>query len=124
LEEVGSVASTRTRRLIRKLGDVTSVAAALSAFLQQLADCLRQLAHVIGWAVLIISAIALMIHPILSPIHFLAPGAGTLAILQSMIRPQRSRPDDSASAPAETDVPSPDEPLMLVTAEEHDEGSS
>jgi hypothetical protein len=119
LEEVGlCVASTRTQRLIRKLGDATAVASALTALLWQLAECLRQLAHLIGWAVLIVSAIILMIHPVLSPTHFLAPGAGTLAILQSIVKPPRRRHDGTASAQAQAGEPELETPLTLVATDE------
>lgn len=75
------------RRLVSGLGDVSAMMAAASGFLEQVAGFLRQLVHVAGWVVLLVSTVGLVIHPHPDLGHLVVPGAGALAVLQAIIRP-------------------------------------
>jgi hypothetical protein len=103
-------ARARPSKFIRQLVRVSHVITAVTGFLEDVASLLRQLVHIVGWLVLLISIGNLLFHPNLSPEHLLAPGAGVLAILQSLIRtrqqqaeatmismPKDSKPDDGLS---------------------------
>jgi hypothetical protein len=81
----------RTSFLQVRHRDAASVIKAFSGLLEQIANLLRHLVLVAGWLILLAGSIGLLVHPHLSPEHLLAPGAGALAILQSLIKPRRRR---------------------------------
>jgi hypothetical protein len=85
------VARASTPGFVRRLVHVSNVVKAVTEFLERIAALLRQVVHVVGWLVLLVAAIKLLIHPDLSPEHFVVPGAGALAVLQSLIRPRPRR---------------------------------
>ena len=74
--------------LVRRLAEASRTVVAVTRFLEDIASFLRQLVHIAGWAVLLVSLAALLLHPEVSLGHLAVPGAGTLAILQSLIRPK------------------------------------
>jgi len=74
----------------RRLGEASKILGSITGFLEEVANLLRQLVHVVGWLVLLISCASLLVHPHLTPEHLAVPGAGALAVLQSVIRPRRS----------------------------------
>jgi hypothetical protein len=61
--------------------------------LEALANLLRQLVHVVGWVVLLDGSVNLLIDPHLSLTHLVVPGAGSLAVLQGLIK-RRERQED------------------------------
>jgi hypothetical protein len=75
--------------LERRLSKASKVLRAIGDILEDVAGLLRQLVHVAGWLVLFVGCISLLIHPRLSPEHLVVPGAGTLAVLQSLIKLRR-----------------------------------
>lgn len=79
------------------LDDKATALAAVSRVLHQVAVCLRQLVSVSGWIVLLVSTITLALHPQITPAHMLPPGAGTAAIVQSLIKPRAKRSEESTS---------------------------
>ena len=91
------------RRLTRAGRDIRAV----TALLEQAAGLLRQLVCVAGWLVLLSATITLLFQPHLEPGHLIAPGAGTLAVLQGLTRPgqhaaaapPRDDPQPTASQP-------------------------
>ena len=83
------VARVTPPAVVRRLGEASEVLGAASGFLEAIANLLRQLVHIAGWAVLLYSSIHLLLDPHLTPEHFVVPGAGALAVLQSLIRPRR-----------------------------------
>jgi hypothetical protein len=56
----------------------------------------------------LVAAIKLLIHPDLSPEHFVVPGAGALAVLQSLIRPRRRQSIEEAIVWDDTSQPTCD----------------
>jgi hypothetical protein len=60
----------------------------------------------------LVAAIKLLIHPDLSPEHFVVPGAGALAVLQSLIRPRRRQSIDEAIVWDDTSQPTCDLPSV------------
>jgi hypothetical protein len=68
------------RRLARAGRDVRAV----TVLLEQAAGLLRQLVCVAGWLVLLSATVTLLFQPRLDPGHLIAPGAGTLAVLQGL----------------------------------------
>ena len=77
----------------RRLARASKVLSALTEFLEQVAALLRQLVHAAGWLVVLVGCVSLLIHPHLSSEHVIVPGAGALAVLQSLIRPRRQHSD-------------------------------
>jgi hypothetical protein len=57
-----------------------------------------------GWR-LLTSVVGLLLHPHLSPDHFVALGAGTLAILQNLIKPRQREADTTVILVNETSEP-------------------
>lgn len=88
------MAGVTSPALVGGLAKASRLVCAVTGFLEQIANLLRQLVHITGWLILLASCINLLIHPHLSLEHLLMPGFGTLAVLQSMIRPRR-RPEDT-----------------------------
>ena len=74
---------------VRRVREASSAVDAMSSLLEQIANLLRQLVQIAGWLVLLASAISLLSHPELSPEHLVVPGAGAMAVLQSLIKPRR-----------------------------------
>lgn len=74
---------------IRQLAHAPKVLRAVTAFFEQIAGLLRQLVHVVGWLVLLVSAISLLIHPHVTLDHLAVPGAAVLAVAQNLIKPRR-----------------------------------
>lgn len=62
------------------------VLSAATRFLEHVVALLRQLVHVAGWIVLLAGCAGLLISPHLSPGHLAVPGAGVLAVLQSLVK--------------------------------------
>ena len=87
------MARAKPSTFIKSLTEASLMVSALTDFLEDVADCIRQVAHIAGWIVLLISVVGLLHHQDLSWNHLAAPGAGTLAILQSLIRRKRRRTD-------------------------------
>jgi hypothetical protein len=83
------VATDTPSAFIRKLTRVCRAIAAVTSLLEHVAGLLRQLVHVVGWLVLLAGSVRLLLQPHLSPEYLIAPGAGALAVLQGLIRPQR-----------------------------------
>ena len=81
--------------IVRRLRRASQVARAIAGFLEDIASLLRQLVHIAGWLVLLISIVNLLFHPYPSLAHLVTPGAGALAILQNLIR-HRPRQTDGA----------------------------
>lgn len=97
--------------LIRRLGRASQVVKAITRFLEDISSLLRQLVQVIGWIVLLIGIANIMLHPHLPTSHLLAPGAGALAILQSLIKPWQRHPEGTTilvgeSSEQDDDLPS------------------
>jgi hypothetical protein len=86
--------------VVRHLGEVSKVLAAASQLLEAIANLLRQLVQVVGWLVLLAGSINLLLDPHLSIGHLVVPGAGSLAVLQGMIKPRRRRQSGNATAEA------------------------
>jgi hypothetical protein len=93
---------------VRRLVHVSNMVKAVTEFLERIAALLRQVVHVVGWLVLLVAAIKLLIHPDLSPEHFVVPGAGALAVLQSLIRPRRRQSIEEAIVWDDTSQPTCD----------------
>jgi hypothetical protein len=91
--------STFERRLARAGGDVRAV----TVLLEQAAGLLRQLVCVAGWLVLLYATIALLLQPRLDPGHLIAPGAGTLAVLQGLTPARARRPQRTPAVPPRDD---------------------
>jgi hypothetical protein len=85
------VARPTVPEFIRRLGEASKVVSALGAFLEHVATLLRQVVHIVGWLVLLASSVSLLFHPHFSPPALLIPGAGSLAVLQGLIKPRRRR---------------------------------
>jgi hypothetical protein len=87
--------------LVRWLGSASQVVGAVSTLVGHIAGLLRQLFHVVGWLILLVSSVSLAGHPGLSVGHLIGPGAGALAVLQGYIKPlhgwRRSAPLDPPS---------------------------
>jgi len=85
------VTKVTRRGLTRRLGEASNTVSALTGFLHHVANLLRQLVHVVGWLILLASAVNLLVHPHLSPPELFVPGAGSLAVLQSLVKPCTDR---------------------------------
>jgi hypothetical protein len=90
---------------IRKLRQATSTVKALSVLAEQVANLLRQLVCVAGWLVLLCGSISLLAHPQLTPAHLAVPGAGALAILQSLVKPWRRSQETGATSTLKNNAP-------------------
>ena len=90
---------------VRRLGAVCTALAAVTGVVESFAGLLRQLVHAAGWVVLLIGCVSLVLHPHLSVGYLVAPGGGTLAVLQGVIWPRRSRGRVGAVTPPEAMVP-------------------
>jgi hypothetical protein len=90
------------RRLARAGRDVRAV----TVFLEQAAGLLHQLVCVAGWLVLLSATVTFLFQPHLDPGHLIAPGAGTLAVLQGLT-PARARRRQRTSAGPSRDDPQP-----------------
>lgn len=96
---VGAQPSAFTVRLIR----ASRVIKAVAWFCEQVADLLRQIAHIVGWVVLLVGLVKLLFDPYWSLAQLVTPGAGALAVLQGLIWPRRRYADE-----ADEEVPLPD----------------
>jgi hypothetical protein len=87
------------RRLARAARDVRAV----TILLEQAAGLLRQLVCVAGWLVLLSATVTLLLRPRLDPGHLIAPGAGTLAVLQGFTPARATSRQRTSAAPARDD---------------------
>ena len=71
----------------RRLSRASRLLSEVTTFLTHLAALLRQLVHVAGWIVLLAGCTELLISPHLTAGHLAVPGAGALAVMQSLVRP-------------------------------------
>lgn len=85
------MAKVSPRGFTRRLSKASNVVRAVTGFLHHVADLLRQLVHVVGWLILLAGSINLLFHPHFSPSELFVPSAGSLAVLQSLLKP-RYRP--------------------------------
>lgn len=83
------VARNSPPAFLQRLAHASRAIKAVTEFLEQIAGLLRQAVQVVGWAVLLVGVIKLLISPYLTLEHLVAPSAGALAILQSLVRPWR-----------------------------------
>jgi hypothetical protein len=97
-------------KLVRRLDSATSILGVFTILLQQVARTLRALVLVVGWLTVLISVIDAMVSLNLSPDHFVAFGAGGLAVLQGVIKPGGKSPN--ADSP-----PTEDDPSVTETSE-------
>jgi hypothetical protein len=95
LEEVSLVGEVAPSTFVRRVHKASEVIRSVTYFLEATAGLLRQLVHVVGWIVLLAGLTNLLLHPHLSLEHLVVPGAGTLAIVQNLIR-CRQRHSDQA----------------------------
>jgi hypothetical protein len=106
LGEVGSMAEARPSAVTRRLDEASDVLKAVSRLIENISNVLRLLVHLVGWLILLVSAIGLLVHPRLSPEHVIVPIAGALAILQSLIKPpERHEGTDDAASPGDAPLP-------------------
>ena len=120
--------------VIRILDEWSKVVRAVSGFLETVADLLRQLAHVVGWLVLLIgSPINMLLDPHLSIGHLIVPGVGSLAVLQGLIKPRQPCKDADAATPSAHALLAKTDPVSDVgalhgctsgTGEEHETGNA
>ena len=71
-----------------RMGKASSAVNAVSGFLHDLAHLLRQLVQVVGWLILLASSVRLLCQPHTSPPELFVPGVGSMAVLQSLIKPR------------------------------------
>jgi len=107
-------------KFVRRLVHASNAVKTVTEFLEYLAAFLRQVVHIVGWLVLLVAMIKLLVRPDLSPEHFVVPGAGTLAVLQSLIRPRRRQGVEEAivwdvASQLDGDPPSCEEDLKRET---------
>lgn len=76
------------------LDRMSCIVHAASKLLVQVAACMRQVVSVAGWLVLLVSTVSLLIDPHVTLTHLVTPGAGALAVLQSMIKARGLTPAD------------------------------
>jgi hypothetical protein len=77
---------------VRWLTEASYTVDAVAGFLERIVGLLRQLVRAAGLADLLFAAIIVPIHPHISPIHLvIIPGAGVLAVLQSLIGPRQQQ---------------------------------
>ena len=100
------------------LDRMTSIVHATSRLLVQVAACMRQVVSVVGWLVLLVSTVSLLVDPHVSLAHLLTPGAGALAVLQSVIKargqPQTEDLDKSAGELPGDPPKAPEETLEMI----------
>jgi hypothetical protein len=77
------------------MGEASSVLRAASGLLEAVASVLRQIVHVVGWLVLLVGSVNLLLDPHPSLGHLIVPGAGSLAVIQGLIKPRRRNEDTS-----------------------------
>jgi hypothetical protein len=75
-----------------KLASAGGVVRTVTLLLEELVGLLRQLVQLTSWLILLTSSVTLLFHPHFSAEFLAIPGAGTMAVLQGIIRPRR-RPD-------------------------------
>jgi hypothetical protein len=96
------MAEARPSAVTRRLDEASDVLKAVSRLIENISNVLRLLVHLVGWLILLVSAIGLLVHPRLSPEHVIVPIAGALAILQSLIKPpERHEGTDDAASPSD-----------------------
>ena len=86
-------------RLARAGRDVCAV----TVLLDQAAALLRQLVCVAVWLVLLSATVTLPFQPHLDSRHLIAPGAGTLAVLQGLTPARARRRQRTSAAPSHND---------------------
>ena len=79
---------------------------AATTLLEQVAALLRQLVHVAGWIVLLISVVGLVARPNPALVHLVVPGGGVLAVLQGLLKPGRQFSGEHPAKPHDAAVPS------------------
>lgn len=94
--------SDKPSMFFRLVATASRMIIAVTRLLEDIASLLRQLVHIAGWVVLLIGAINLVIHPHLSLEHLAVPGAGALAVLQSLVKPWPRRSEQTAASTEET----------------------
>jgi hypothetical protein len=77
---------TKRPSAVDALDRMTRIVNAASKLLVQVAACMRQVVSVAGWVVLLVSTVSLLVDPHVSLAHLISPGAGALAVLQSVIK--------------------------------------
>jgi hypothetical protein len=83
------MATVQPSAFARRLAEVSRAVVAVTGLLEQVAGLLRQVVHIVGWLVLLSGSLSLLLQPHLSLDRLITPGAGALAVLQGLIKPQR-----------------------------------
>ncbi|MEU8271560.1 hypothetical protein AB0B89_30915 [Sphaerisporangium sp. NPDC049002] len=100
-------------KLVGKLDDASKVVKAATGLTDQAVRLVRQLVHLAGWIVLLISTVKLVIDPPqeLAAANFLGHGAGAAAVLQGVVKvPARWRKAQTPSLPEAIETPKALEP--------------
>ncbi|GAA0840594.1 hypothetical protein GCM10009525_53190 [Streptosporangium amethystogenes subsp. fukuiense] len=108
MERGVSVGRPRQPELVRKLDKLSKIVKAATGLTDQMVKLVRQLVHLAGWIVLLISTARLAIDPpmTLSPTNFLAHGAGAAAVLQGVVKvPARWRRPEPPSLQQAAELP-------------------